>query len=73
VIPENHKEADQEHIGRAASSAGKKTRDSFSRSSLKKALSLKEKKTGTAYRCSIKTGHFYFGLTHVRKQLAFQG
>lgn len=59
----NHEEAGQGDTGIIALAAREKTMDSSSRPPLEEALSIKEKKAGTAYRCSLKTGHFYFGLT----------
>jgi hypothetical protein len=35
-------------------------------------LSIKEKKAGTAYRCSLKTGHFYFSSTQGKATVCMQ-
>jgi hypothetical protein len=70
VLPGNHKEDGQGHIGSTAPVAKGKAMDSSSLSSLEEDLSIKEKKAGTAYRCSLISGHFYFGLTSVIRLLA---
>jgi hypothetical protein len=70
VLPGNHKEDGQGHIGSTAPDAKGKAMDFSSRSSLVEDFSKKEKKAGTAYRRSLIFGHFYFGLTLPRSLLA---